>query len=242
MQKHGIILNMSCNKLVFWPRHYQHSDTLPAVNTLVKLNLTVDATMFLVSYVVNPINSTAALTKPQKIHTKQSCRSKKVKLIKILQFIPDIHLVYKGVSKLAASEKEKYIVLAKHIFRLMTFKPKAEPIDKIKPIDLAFIGAASFQYLAKQKNIKIFTIFIQDIEDQMNAISTKNIRYQLNKMAMTSIDPKIIVSKKYYEFLDVFSKEASDTLSSHSKYDHQIRLLERYRDYSHSFFSKMSEL
>ena len=25
MHRHGIILNMSCNKLVFWPGHYKHS-------------------------------------------------------------------------------------------------------------------------------------------------------------------------------------------------------------------------
>ena len=53
---------------------------------------------------------------------------------------------------------------------------------------------------------------------------------------------KTVVSKKYYEFLDIFSKKASDTLLPHSKYNHQICLLEEYRrDYSHSLFSKMSE-
>ena len=60
-------------------------------------------------------------------------------------------------------------------------------------------------------------------------------------MAKTPTDLKTIVPKKYHKFLDVFSKEAFDTLLPYSKYNHQIRLLKSYRDYGNSFFSKMSE-
>lgn len=94
---------------------------------------------------------------------------------------------------------------------------------------LAFIDAAPFQYLAKQKDVEIFTISMQDIE------------YQLSKTAKTLTDPKTVVPEEYHEFLDVFSKKASDTLTPHSKYDHQIRLLEGYRHHGHSSLSKMSE-
>ena len=48
----------------------------------------------------------------------------------------------------------------------------------------------------------------------------KDIKYQLNKTAKTLTDPKTVVPKEYHEFLDLFLKEASNTLSSHSKYDH----------------------
>ena len=82
---------------------------------------------------------------------------------------------------------------------------------------------------------------MRDIENKLNAISIKDIKYQLNKTAKTSTDPKTIVPKKYHEFLNIFSKEASDILSSHSKYDHQICLLESYKDHSNSPLSKMSE-
>ena len=82
---------------------------------------------------------------------------------------------------------------------------------------------------------------MRDIEDELNAISMKDIEYQLNKTAKTPTDPKTVVPEEYHEFLDVFSKEASDTLSPHSKYDHQIRLPEGYRDHGHSALSKMSE-
>ena len=68
-----------------------------------------------------------------------------------------------------------------------------------------------------------------------------DIKYQLNKMAKALTDSKIIVSKEYHGFLDVFLKETSNMLLSHLKYNHQICLLEGYRDHSNSLLSKMSE-
>ena len=89
--------------------------------------------------------------------------------------------------------------------------------------------------------MEIFAVSMQDIENELNTISMKDIKYQLNKMAKTSTDPKTVVPEEYHKFLDVFSKEALDTLLSHSKYNHQIRLLEGYKDYGYNPFSKMSE-
>ena len=70
----------------------------------------------------------------------------------------------------------------------------------------------------------------------------RDIKYQLNKTAKTPTDPKIAVLKEYHKFLNVFSKEALNTLSLYSKYNHQICLLKGYRNYSHNSFSKMFEL
>ena len=103
-------------------------------------------------------------------------------------------------------------------------KPKVELADETKPIDLAFIRGASFTYFAKQKDVEIF------------AISMRNIEYQLEKATKTLTDPKTVVLEEYHKFLDVFSKEASDTLSEHSKYDHRIRFLKGYKDHGNSFF------
>ena len=50
-----------------------------------------------------------------------------------------------------------------------------------------------------------------------------------------------MILKEYHKFLDVFSKEASDTLLPHLKYNHQIRLLEGYKNHGNSPLSKMSE-
>ena len=130
----------------------------------------------------NSTTSATAFAEPQK-----SKKSKKLKkLIKISSTIPGVRLIYRDISKLADSKGEKYIILTKCILKPTTIpKPKAELVDETKLLDLAFIGAALFQYLAKQKNMEIFAVFIRDIENELNAISMKDIKYQLNKMAKT---------------------------------------------------------
>ena len=90
--------------------------------------------------------------------------------------------------------------------------------------------------------MEIFTVSMQDIENKLNAILMKDIKYQLNKMAKTLTDPKTMILKEYHKFFDVFSKEASDILLPHLKYNYQIRLLESYQDYGNSSLNKMSEL
>ena len=107
--------------------------------------------------------------------------------------------------------------------------PKTKPIDEIKPINLAFIGGAPFTYFAKQKDVKICVISIQDI------------KYQLKKAAKTPTDSKTMVTEDYHKFLDVFSKEALDTLSEHSKYNYRIQFLEGYKNHSNSPLQAMSE-
>ena len=71
-------------------------------------------------------------------------------MIEILPAILGVRPAYQGISKLADSEGEKYVIPAKRILKPATIpKPKAELIDETKPLDLAFIGAALFQYLAR---------------------------------------------------------------------------------------------
>ena len=193
--------------------------------------------MLLALHVENPITSVTTSAEPQK-----SKKSKKSKLIEISLVIPGIRPAYQNVSKLANSKENKYVVLAKCILKPATIlKPKAELMNKTKPLDLAFMGAAPFQYLAKQKDVEIFTVSMQDIENELNTISMKDIEYQLNKIAKTPTNLKTVVPEKYHKFFDVFSKKASDTFLPHSKYDHQICLLENYRDYGNSPLSKMFE-
>ena len=121
----------------------------------------------------NPTTSVTAPAEPQKLK-----KSKKSKLIKISLAIPGVRPAYQGVSKLTDSKREKYVILAKRILKPTTIpKPKAELVDEIKPLDLVFIVAAPFQYLAKQKNIEIFVVSIRDIKNELNAISIKDIEY-----------------------------------------------------------------
>ena len=194
--------------------------------------------MPLALHVENSTTSVMACAEPQK-----SRKSKKLKkLIKIPLTIPGVRPAYQGVSKLANSKEKKYVVLAKRILKpAMIPKPKVELVNEIKLLDLAFINAALFQYLAKQKDVEIFAVSMRDIENELNAISMKDIEYQLNKTAKTPTDSKTMIPKEYHKFLDVFSKETSNTLSPYSKFDHQICLLEDYRDHGNSFLSKISE-
>ena len=236
IQKYGVILDMSCDKLTFWPGHCQHPGSLPAaVNILVEshlstsMHLRTSATMLLALHMDNPTTSSIAPAEPQNMHTKAK-NSKKLNAIKTPQAIPDMQPTYWGVSKLADKKEKKYVVPAKHILKPATVpKPKVELADETKPIDLAFIRGAPFTYLAKQKNVEIF------------AISMRDIKYQFKKVTKTPMDPKTVVLEEYHKFLDVFSKEASDTLSEHPKYDHRIRFLESYKDHGNSLLRAMSE-
>ena len=138
-------------------------------------------------------------------------------------FFPNTRGVSKVVntSKIAKPNKKKPSTLPP--------KPKQEVKDETKaksekssveqagskPLDLAFIGGAPFMHLAKSKKQKA----------EIFAISMQNIEYQLNKKTKPPTDPKTVVPAKYHDFLDVFSKDISDTLRPHGKYNHKIELL-----------------
>ena len=110
---------------------------------------------------------------------------------------------------------------------LSTQLPPAKELTKL--LKLAIIGAAPFQYLTKQKNIEIF------------AISMRNLKYQLNKAEKPVTDPATKVPECYHDFLDVFSKETSDKVSPHSKYDHKIELLNGGKDHGQAALCGMSK-
>ena len=123
---------------------------------------------------------------------------------------------YRCVSKKAEESLAKYIVpqrqaRASSVASLLA-PSKASQLEE-KLLHLTIIGAALFEYLAKQKGIEIFAISMQDID------------YQLNKNKRPPTDPATKVPECYHNSLDVFSKEASNTISAHSKHNHVIRLL-----------------
>ena len=87
----------------------------------------------------------------------------------------------------------------------------ASPMSlSVKPLEICAIGSAPFIRLARRKNHALFTVTIRDIEKAL-----------ANKPA---VDPATILPPEYHEFLDVFSREASDTLPEHRPYDHKIQL------------------
>jgi hypothetical protein len=65
----------------------------------------------------------------------------------------------------------------------------------------------------------------------------KNLKIQLKKQSSnTIIDSKSMISTKYHDFLNVFSKEKADILSSHKKHDHRIEL-EKDHESNHEYAS-----
>lgn len=55
----------------------------------------------------------------------------------------------------------------------------------------------------------------------------RNLEYQAQKKTRLKTDLKSVVSEKYHDFLDIFSKKNSDILPTHQKYDHKIILEEK---------------
>lgn len=136
-------------------------------------------------------------------------------------------------TQLAQNIGLKYIVPAKQI----EIKTKQAKIPKtvlktspnIKTLELAMVGAALFEYLAKQKHVDIFTVLMQ------------NIKNQLNKAKKPATDPVTKVLECYHDFLDIFSKKNSDKISLHLKYDHKIELLNRSKDHGQIVLRDMSK-
>ena len=135
------------------------------------------------------------------------------------------------VSKILSSVPEDVIPQQKKILEgVIPLKKKKKPSKKKiskktdkkssvkqpdKPLNLALIGAAPFIWLAKLKS---------EHKTEIIAISMQDIEYQLNKVTKPLTDPKTVVLAKYYDYLDVFSKDAFNTLRSYGKYNHTIEL------------------
>jgi hypothetical protein len=92
---------------------------------------------------------------------------------------------------------------------------KIDFIETNSVLEIYFIVAASFNTLSRQKNVQIFAVFMKDLNIQLKKQKSKKV-----------IDLKSIISAKYHDFLNVFSKKKADVLSSHRKHDHRIELKE----------------
>jgi hypothetical protein len=93
---------------------------------------------------------------------------------------------------------------------------KVDFIETNNVLKIHSIAAISFNTLSRQKDVKIFVVFM------------KNLNIQLKKQESNVItDLKSIVLIEYHDFLNVFSKKKVDVLSSHRKHDHRIELEEK---------------
>jgi hypothetical protein len=97
--------------------------------------------------------------------------------------------------------------------------------DEESIIEIHSIAIVSFNILSRQKDVKIFVVFM------------KNLKIQLKKQnSSIVIDSKSVVLSKYHDFLNVFFKKKVDILSSHRKHDHRIKF-EKDHESDHEYAS-----
>ncbi len=103
--------------------------------------------------------------------------------------------------------------------------------DEESIIEIHSIAVVSFNTLSRQKDVKIFVVFMKNLEIQLK-------KQDNNKV----IDSKSIMSSKYHDFLNVFFKKKVDILSSHRKHDHRIELQKNHEsDHEYAFLYNLSE-
>jgi hypothetical protein len=104
-------------------------------------------------------------------------------------------------------------------------KCEDESINEERIIKIHLIIIALFNILFRQKNVKIFVVFM------------KNLKIQLKKHDNNTItDSKSIMSFEYHDFLNVFLKEKVDILSFHNKHDYCMNL-ESDHESDHEYIS-----
>ena len=232
IKKHDAILDMRDNRLSFWPGHYQHDVALrlPAAEPYVEKPCIVEPH-------AKPSHAEEQHTKKPSVEEPRAAEPP-ITILKrssneLPKLLPYLLSSTRGVSKVANTpeavkpqeQKKKSSTIApkpkvevknegNEPKKSKNEKPSVERADS-EPLDLAFISGAPFMHLAKSKKQRA----------EIFAISMRDIEYQLNKGTKPLTDPKTVVPAEYHDFFDVFSKEISDTLRPHRKYDHRIELL-----------------
>ena len=73
------------------------------------------------------------------------------------------------------------------------------------------------------------------------SIIFENINFELNKKIKIVMKSKTIMSKKYHDYFDVFSKKKTDKFFFHRKHNHKIELMNDKQDSFHVSFYNMFE-
>ena len=82
-------------------------------------------------------------------------------------------------------------------------------------------------FFSKQKNVKLFVISFENIDDQ------------IQKNTNISIDFKTILSEKFHDIINVFFKRTSNKLTSHRRHNRKIKSKENQK-LKHNFFKNIS--
>ena len=137
MRKHGVILGMSCNKLIFWPGHCQHSGA-KVLNELL----------------VPPVKKLAPTLMTNKPMRKELLANNTPKYI-----IPARKTSLKAFPKTAPkavtphaapqTNKAKQAKVPKVILKAFLAVLPCAIKESTKPLELAMVDVAPFQYLIK---------------------------------------------------------------------------------------------
>ncbi len=102
-------------------------------------------------------------------------------------------------------------------------KPKTQsPILNPTKINIAMIGAVGFHRNMKKDSTEGFITSLYEIDRIIEDQSSPKPEVQEPEAELKKLKQQ--VPKQYHDWLDVFSKQASDTLSPHRPYDHKIEL------------------
>ena len=200
MIKHEIIIDVAVKqygeRVVKWRKN--HCDHLDASNRSFSIMSSVD-------FHNNTKEDSSSVTSTKILERNSDIRFWKKDLNKIKTFI--VFVLRKGqTAKNQLYEAEKDLKRKR-----MISKSWRNDEDSL---NIVTIAAVSFNVLVKQKDVEIFAIIL------------KKINYEMKKRKKTVTNSKLIVSKKYHDFLNVFSKQKADKFSFHRKYDHSIELIE----------------
>jgi hypothetical protein len=106
-----------------------------------------------------------------------------------------------------------------------------ESTDEESTIEIHSIAVASFNILSRQKDVKIFAVFMKDLKIQL--------KKQDNNIVT---DSKSVIFCEYHDFLNVFFKEKANVISSHRKHDHRFELLlEKKKDHEYASLYNLSK-
>jgi Reverse transcriptase (RNA-dependent DNA polymerase)/RNase H-like domain found in reverse transcriptase len=101
--------------------------------------------------------------------------------------------------------------------------PKRRQEDFLPGVDILAIGAAPFHRLLKQKDTEAFTISLHEIDKMIEDKELEQYQKE-EKEDMEEVLRKL--PARYHEFVDVFSKKASDALPPNRGCDFKIELEE----------------
>ena len=196
MKKHGVIIDMTNNSLAFWPGHCTH---IRATSPLSPLSLSTKTAAVRIEEDItarkmikrgSKEDMTDFLQTPNKLSSK---KRRQINKSMRKTSIGETSLRKATISSLGSFDKKELPV---PIPATKTSEPKT------KDIDIAMIGADAYRTACRLKGAQVF------------AVSMKDIQYQAEKEARAETNPKSVVPQEYYDFLDVYSKKDSGTLST----------------------------